>query len=137
MGKIELPTDAKGWVKYVGEIDYRNHRKALLALGVVAAFGVGAGVVMHTRNKHIKVVHGSRQLEDDGIISVVELGEHGKLAAGLPTTEAATDEDGMFVMDETGIAHPSREPLDEGKVNTLRTIASSMLEHFRSRDVTE
>ena len=137
MGKMELPTDAKGWVKYVREIDYRDHKKALLALGVTAALGVGVGVVIHARNKHFKVSYADRHFEQEEVVSVVETGEHGKMAAGLPTTEAASDRYEPFVMDESGVAHPSRDSLDASKIDVLRTIADGMTEHFQSRDVTE
>jgi len=134
----ELPKDPKGWAEYVQNINYADHKKALLGLGAAAAFGVGAGAVVLAKHKKLKVDFADRWYEKKEVISVVEPGEDGKIAVGLPVSEAAFEKvsDGpeIFIMDAAGVSHPNRDlSVDEQKEGTLRKIGGWFMEHFTSQ----
>jgi hypothetical protein len=139
MGKgTELPTNPKGWVEFLGSIDYKEHKKAIVALGAAAAVGVGVGVVIKAGSKRLKVRYADRHYEEKGVISVVETGEHAKIAAGLPTSEAALEgvADGpeIFVMDEAGLGRPHSGQMDPAHVSTLQWLGGRIADHFRGQD---
>lgn len=134
----ELPKDAKGWADYVRNINYADHKKALLGLGIAAAFGIGAGAVVHAKHKKLKVDFADRWYEQKEVISVYERGEDGKIAAGLPKSEEAFEKVSggpeFFIMDEAGTARLNSDlEMDAQKEGTLRKIGGWFAEHFTSQ----
>jgi hypothetical protein len=136
--KPELPTNPKGWVEFIGSINYKEHKKAIVALGAAAAIGVGVGVVIKAGSKRLKVRYADRHYEEKGVISVVEIGENGKIAAGLPTSQVALDSVGdgpeIFVMDEGGLGRPHLGQMGTGQEETLEWIGGQLAQHIDGQD---
>jgi len=133
-GKQEFPTDPRGWLEYLGDIDYSKHKKSIIALGAVAAFGIGVGTVVVVGGRRLAVRYADQRHEEAGIVSVVEMGEDAKDAAGLPTNKKAfkraTGQFMMFVMNKTGLARPDRGPIEPEHIDTLRAMGEDFQQYL-------
>lgn len=146
----DLPKDSKGWAEYLKNIDYRDHKKAMVGLGAAAAFGVGVGVYALSKKRgggNFFVRFGDRHWEEKGVISVGESVEGGA-AVGLPISENALKRVGsgreIFSMERAeGSAsyrfdYPAENEADvPHHTSVLRRFGGMLLDHFRPQETPE
>jgi|GEM_PF-2555850 len=136
----ELPDSPNGWLELLSNIDYRNHKKAMLALGAAAAVGLGVGVYAISKKRGggtFFVSHGDRHMQQKGVVSLGEIREHG-VAVSVPEDETALDglagDHAVFSMDQEGMSRPMVN--EDGvplHVNAIRKMVDLVRDQFQQR----
>lgn len=137
MGKSEsIPSDPQGWLEYVKNIDLKDHKKAAIGVGIVAALGVGVGVYTAKNGKKFFIAYGDRHKQAKGYISVGEIESHGSALSAFDSEEAVTDtpQHDLFSMDaQEGFGYPGENPEDGSKyLNVAKKILPHLIERFSS-----
>jgi len=136
-----LPNDAKGWLEFVKNIDLKDHKKAAIGLGVVAAVGIGVGVYTAKNGKKFFIGYGDRRLQAKGLIGMGELEAQGTAISGVERPEVLEDDlhHDWFSMDaEDGFGYPGEQPEHAPKyLRAARKIADVFHDHFAAQQSDE
>lgn len=134
-----LPKDSAGWLEYLKNIDPRDHRKTMVALGAAAALGIGVGVYAISKKRgggHFFIRFGDRRMQEHGIISAGEIRDHGP-AVSFPTGEASRDSVAgkeIFAMDDDGTVYPNVDEEDLSRYKrALNTARGWFIDHLTSQ----
>ncbi len=138
---VREPDDPATWRERLKDVDYNDHKAAVLAIGA-AAVALGVGVYTLSKKhgeKQIRIGYGDRRMQAGGIISLVERTRQGGAAVSAATSAAALEALGqtkdIFGMDDDeGISYPLERATDKSKhTKVLKKFGGWMMDVYAVR----